>query len=142
VAVLVSRSKDGQKLADVLTAFRLRCVRGSSSRGGQAALLELKSLVANGYDVGITPDGPRGPKYVLHPGCIALAQLTGRPIVPLSYDLARCITLKSWDAFMIPIPFTTCRIRIGQPHTVPATAEIESHRLAVETQLRQITAPV
>jgi len=142
VAVLISRSKDGQLLADVLAAFGLRCVRGSSSRGGQAALLELKSLLAAGYDIGITPDGPRGPKYTLQPGCIGLAQLTGAPIVPISYDLAHKITLKSWDAFMIPLPFTTCHLRLGAPVTIPPTDEVEPHRAALEAQLRQISTPV
>jgi len=82
VAVLISRSKDGQLLADVLAAFGLRCVRGSSSRGGQAALLELKSLLAAGYDIGITPDGPRGPNTPSNPAASASPNSPAPPSSP------------------------------------------------------------
>lgn len=142
VAVLVSRSKDGQFLSDILASFKLRCVRGSSSRGGKEALLELTRLVQDGFDVGITPDGPRGPRYILQPGCIALAQLTGAPIVPLSYDVTNKITLKSWDAFMIPLPFSRCTVTVGKPLTVPRDADEnvqEEKRVELENQLRGMT---
>ena len=142
VAVLVSRSKDGQLLADVLAAFRLRCVRGSSSRGGTASLLELTGLVEEGFDIGITPDGPRGPKYVLQPGCINLAQLTGATIIPISYDLGWKITLKSWDAFMVPVPFARCHVYLGTPVTVPRDADAAQHeqkRREVEQLLRDLS---
>ncbi len=140
-AVLISRSKDGQRLADVLTAFRLRCVRGSSSRGGAEALRELTGLVQEGYDIGITPDGPRGPRYVLQPGCVNLARLTGATIIPVSYDLTRKITLRSWDAFQIPVPFARCTVRIGPPLTVPRDADVETKRAEVEQVLRQLSEP-
>lgn len=140
VAVLISRSRDGQRLADVLAAFRLRCVRGSSSRGGAEALRELTGLVQDGYDIGITPDGPRGPKYTLQPGCVILAQLTGATIIPVSYDLNWKITLKSWDAFMIPLPFARCAVHLGPPLAVPPEADIETKRAEVEQVLRALAA--
>jgi len=120
VAVLVSASKDGEKLARVLDKFNLICVRGSSSRRGKEALRELKHLVNEGYDAGITPDGPRGPKYHCHDGVISLAQLTQAPIIPVSYDLEHKHTFKSWDGFMVPYPFTRATLRIGAPLIVPA----------------------
>lgn len=144
VAVLVSRSRDGQMLADVLAAFRLRCVRGSSSRGGSEALLELTRLVKEGFDIGITPDGPRGPRYVLQLGCINLAQLTGAAIIPVSYELTRKVTFKSWDAFMVPLPFGRCTVHIGQPLTVPREADAagqEAARAAVEQTLNATSSP-
>ena len=140
VAVLISRSKDGQLLAEVLAAFRLRCVRGSSSRGGAEALRELTTLVREGFDIGITPDGPRGPKYTLQPGCVNLAQLTGATLIPISYDLSRKITLRSWDAFMIPLPFSRCTVHLGAPLKIPRDAEVEPRRAEVETTLRQLAA--
>ncbi|MCX7887254.1 MAG: lysophospholipid acyltransferase family protein, partial [Verrucomicrobiae bacterium] len=79
VAVLVSASRDGEKLAQVLGRFGLLCVRGSSSRRGAQALVELTRLVQEGYDIGITPDGPRGPRYSVQDGVISLAQLTQAP---------------------------------------------------------------
>ena len=143
VAVLVSRSKDGQLLADVLARFRLHCVRGSSSRGGKEALRELTHLVHNGYDIGITPDGPRGPRYVLQPGCVNLAQLTGSPIIPVSYDLSRKITLKSWDAFQIPLPFARCTVRVAAPVEVPRSADdAEPYRTILEQLLRNLAEPL
>jgi lysophospholipid acyltransferase (LPLAT)-like uncharacterized protein len=123
VAVLVSASKDGEKLARVLSKFDLICVRGSSSRRGKQALRELTRLVTEGYDAGITPDGPRGPKYRVQDGVISLAQLTGAPIMPVSYSLARKVTLKSWDAFMIPLPFGRATLQLGNPLTVPPEAD-------------------
>ena len=138
VAVLVSASKDGEKLARVLTRFNLLCVRGSTSRRGREALRELARAVRDGYDVGITPDGPRGPRYQVQIGAISLAQLTGSTIVPVSYVLSRKITLNSWDAFMIPLPFARCKIRFGSPISVPPGADDalrENKRLELERVL-------
>ncbi|NQU10521.1 lysophospholipid acyltransferase family protein [bacterium] len=144
VAVLVSRSKDGSLLAGVLAAFRLRCVRGSTSRGGTEALRELTRLVEAGYDVGITPDGPRGPRYAVQPGVVNLAQLTGVPIVPVSYDVSWKYTFHSWDAFQLPLPFGRCRVRVGVPLVVPRDADsalVEHKRLELERDLRSLAEP-
>ena len=91
-------------------------------------------------DIGITPDGPRGPKYTLQPGCVNLAQLTGATLIPISYDLSRKITLRSWDAFMIPLPFSRCTVHLGAPLKIPRDAEVEPRRAEVETTLRQLAA--
>lgn len=142
VAVLVSASKDGEKLVRVLEKFNLICVRGSSSRRGKEALRELKRLVDDGYDIGITPDGPRGPKYQVADGVTSLAQLTGTPIVPVSYLLSWKITLKSWDAFMIPLPFGRATLRLAPPILVPReadSAERESKRLELESVLKRLS---
>ena len=142
VAVLVSASKDGEKLTRVLSKFNLICVRGSSSRRGKEALRELTHLVNEGYDAGITPDGPRGPKYYCHDGVISLAQFTQAPIIPVSYDLGRKITLNSWDGFMIPWPFSRATLRIGSPMTVPANAGDglrEQKRVELEGVLKSLS---
>ena len=139
VAVLVSASQDGAKLVRVLEKFDLLCVRGSSSRRGKEALRELTRLVEEGYDAGITPDGPRGPKYRVQDGVISLAQLTQAPIIPVSYDVARKITVKSWDAFMIPLPFSRATLRIAPPLMVPGNADEsfrENKRLELENILK------
>jgi lysophospholipid acyltransferase (LPLAT)-like uncharacterized protein len=142
VAVLVSASQDGEKLARVLSKFDLICVRGSSSRRGKEALRELTRLVEEGYDAGITPDGPRGPKYRVQDGVISLAQLTGSPIMPVSYHLDWKITLRSWDAFMIPLPFGRATLRLGRPLMVPREADSrarEDKRLELETVLKSLS---
>jgi lysophospholipid acyltransferase (LPLAT)-like uncharacterized protein len=142
VAVLVSASQDGEKLVRVLEKFDLICVRGSSSRRGKEALRELKRYVDDGYDIGITPDGPRGPKYKVADGVTSLAQLTESPIVPVSYLLSWKITLNSWDAFMIPLPFSRVTLRLAPPIRVPRdadTQERENKRLELETILKTLS---
>jgi lysophospholipid acyltransferase (LPLAT)-like uncharacterized protein len=138
VAVLVSASKDGEFLTGVLEKFRLICVRGSSSRRGKEALREMADLVDLGYDAGITPDGPRGPRYQCQPGAISLSQLTQAPIIPVSWDVSWKITIRSWDAFMVPLPFGRAALRIGAPIVVAAglgDEEFERKRMELENVL-------
>jgi hypothetical protein len=139
MAVMVSASKDGEKLARVLEKFDLICVRGSSSRRGKEALLELTRCVNEGHDAGITPDGPRGPKYQVADGVISLAQVTGASIIPISWDVSRRITLNSWDGFMIPWPFGRVTLRIGAPVVVGRDADRENKRLELETVLKTLS---
>jgi len=142
VAVLVSASRDGEKLVRVLERFGLRCVRGSSSRRGGQALIELTRLVQDGYDAGITPDGPRGPKYQCRDGALRLAQMTQAQIVPVSWSVRRKLVLrKAWDHFQVPLPFSTGVVRMAAPLTIPAElgdAEREQKRLELETVLRTL----
>jgi hypothetical protein len=117
-AVLTSASKDGSILAGVVAHFQMRAVRGSSSRRGGVAMRELVSLIEGGSDVGITPDGPRGPVYSLSPGAVKLAELTGAPMLPVEVHYDRFWTLKSWDGFRIPKPFSRVRVAFGPLHTL------------------------
>ena len=139
LAALVSASKDGALLAAVLGSFGVEHVRGSSSRRGPQALLELTSRAERGYDLAVTPDGPRGPRYVAQGGAIALAQLTGLPIIPVTCNTGWKISLKSWDRFQIPLPFSICEIILSRPILVPHDADEikrEELRMALETSLR------
>ena len=90
-------------------------MRGSSSRRGSQAMKELITLLRKGYDLSLTPDGPRGPKYKMQSGVISLAQLTGKPVIPVSYVLSMKWTLNTWDAFQIPMPFAKCVVHMGEP---------------------------
>lgn len=142
MAALVSASKDGALLARILERFGVQPVRGSSSRRGPQALLELTSWIERGYDVAFTPDGPRGPRYVVQEGALALAQLSGRPVVPASYYLRRKLTLRSWDRFQVPLPFTWWQPVFGRPIYVPreaGDAEREALRQALGAELNAIT---
>jgi lysophospholipid acyltransferase (LPLAT)-like uncharacterized protein len=142
LAAIVSASKDGGVVARILEHFGVQPVRGSTSRRGPQALLELTSCAEQGYDLAITPDGPRGPRYVVQPGVVSLAQLTGLPIVPMCWHLQWKTSLKSWDGFQIPLPFSRGTIHWGEPVYVPREAsdqEREAARIKVEEQLRQMT---
>ena len=142
LAAMVSASRDGAFLAGILERFGVQPVRGSSSRRGRQALLELTTWAERGYDLAITPDGPRGPCYVVQPGVMSLAQLTGLPIVPVSYHLGWKIRAKSWDRFQIPLPFARCTMIYEKPVYVPREAsdtEREALRKELETKLRAIS---
>ncbi len=142
LAAMVSASKDGGFLAAILESFGVQPVRGSSSRRGPQALLELSSWAERGYDLAITPDGPRGPCYTVQPGVISLAQITGLPIVPVSYHLSWKIRVKSWDRFQIPLPFGRCELVLSTPVFVPRDADDaqrEKLRQQLESELRAIT---
>ena len=142
LAAMVSASKDGAFLASILECFKVQPVRGSSSRRGPQALLELTTWAERGYDLAITPDGPRGPRYVVQEGVMSLAQLTGLPIVPASYHLNWKVRLNSWDRFQIPLPFARCEVFIERPIHVPreaSDAQREGLRRQLEETLRGIT---
>jgi len=137
LAVMVSASKDGGFLSGILECFGVQPVRGSSSRRGAQALRELTTWGRRGYDLAVTPDGPRGPRYIVQDGIIALAQLTKMPIIPVSYRLGWKITAKSWDRFQIPLPFSRCEMIYEKPIFVPREAS-ESEREAFRIQLEQV----
>jgi len=142
IAGMVSASRDGGLLSEIFARFGIEPVRGSSSRRGPQALREMVSRAEAGYDLAITPDGPRGPCYTVQEGVIATAQLTGLAIVPVSYQLNWKIQLKSWDRFQIPLPFARCRVTVGQPVRVgrdSSETEREQLRQQLETQLRAIS---
>ena len=120
MAVLVSRSFDGEIIAFVIKHFGIHSSRGSSSRGGREALRELIKLTNAGYEIGITVDGPRGPRYEVKAGVITLASRTGIPILPTASRGRRSWTLvKSWDHFRVPKPFTEVLVLYGEPILVP-----------------------
>jgi lysophospholipid acyltransferase (LPLAT)-like uncharacterized protein len=139
VTVLTSPSKDGEILAQLVGAFGMKAVRGSSSRRGSRALLELVKLIRSGRDIAITPDGPRGPRYSLGPGIILLAQTTGTRIVPAHASFSRCVRMKTWDGFIIPLPFSKVSVTIDKALAIPAeltAEEFETKRQNLEDLLK------
>ena len=137
-AALTSASKDGEVLAAFLNRFGVRAIRGSSSRGGAKALVEMKRAIEDGYIMGITPDGPRGPRYRLSPGVVKLAQVTGGFVLPVHVRYSRFWQLKSWDGFMIPKPFATVEITFDTLHEIPPTkddGEFEAERVRMQEVL-------
>lgn len=139
-AILSSPSGDGQIIADACSHFGFEAARGSSSKPqkGLAALIMLAEKVNEGRDVGITPDGPRGPIYQIQPGIIKLAQLTGGTVVPVRVLYTRAIRFKTWDQFLLPLPFSRVKVIFEPTMTVPRklTEEaFEAQRLSLEQTL-------
>lgn len=136
-----SYSFDGEMAARVLSHLGVEAVRGSSSRGGSNALVQLKRALALVPCVGITLDGPRGPRRQAKPGVAVLAAKTGAIIIPNAYGLRRCKRLRSWDKFPVPYPLSriTCAYgtAIAPPEDMSPHA-IERKRLEVEHQLNAL----
>ena len=142
LSMIVSQSRDGEYIARILETLGFLPVRGSSSGGGARAFSRLLSLGEKGYDLAVTPDGPRGPKEVVKPGIIELAQKSGLTIVPVSYSSSLKKIFKSWDRFMLPFPFSKVVLIFGNPLEVRAEADdIEKKNLglALSDILRGIT---
>ncbi len=138
--VLTSASKDGAALAAAMKVFKVGSVRGSSSRRGAAALIALKKAAKEGADLVVTPDGPRGPRYHLQAGVIKLAQTTGLKMIPMHFHYHSSWTLKTWDRFRIPKPFSKVTLELREVLEVPRKLtedEFEAKRLTLETCLRE-----
>ncbi len=137
VNIMVSRSKDGEYIAQVMKRLGLDAVRGSSSKGGEQALREMVDLVQSGKQVGFTPDGPRGPLQTVHGGVIMTARATGVPIVPVTYTSARRLVFKSWDKFVLPLPFSTIVVSHGRPFTLDKNLSDEDAKQRVRQALNE-----
>ena len=123
VAVMTSRSFDGEYIARIIERLGFQAVRGSSSRGGAQALLGMHTCLQRQQPVAFTIDGPRGPRFVAKPGPVLLARNTGLPIVPFHIAVNRAWVLNSWDAFVIPKPFARALLRVGRTIPVPADSD-------------------
>ncbi|MDB6149099.1 MAG: hypothetical protein JWQ44_547 [Chthoniobacter sp.] len=138
-AALASASKDGEIIAAVMQRFGIRAIRGSSSRRGAMALVEMKRAIDAGEITALTPDGPRGPRYHVNPGVIKLAQLTGGTALPIHIRYSRCWRLSGWDGFMIPEPFARITVTFLPLHHVAPTdsdAAFEAERARLEAVMR------
>jgi len=141
LAAMISASRDGGLVANVVERFGVQPIRGSSRRGPQA-LLEATTWMEREHSIAITPDGPRGPVYHIQEGIIHLAQLSGRPIIPTCNFTRWKVCLRSWDRFQIPLPFALCHSYHGAPIWVPrdaTEAEREELRARLEASMRAIT---
>ena len=138
---LSSTSRDGELIAQFIGRFGIGPVRGSATRRGSAALREMATLIRRGHDVAVTPDGSRGPLYEIKAGMVLLAQLTGAPVLPISFEFSRTWRLRTWDRFVIPKPFSAVTLRVGKPIPVPRTAseeEFEAQRRRCEDAMRAL----
>ena len=138
IVVMISENFDGEWIARIIESFGFRTSRGSTSRGGQRALLQLKRAMEQGFPAGFAVDGPRGPAKTAQPGAIWLAKLTGNPVVPFHMEASSYWSLKSWDRTQIPKPFSTVALAVGTPIDVPREADeavLEAKRIQLEQAL-------
>lgn len=135
VAILSSDSKDGERSAATWRWFGIHAVRGTAADDGAKALVRMIRAVKEGWDFGITPDGPKGPRQKLKPGVIALARKTGAWIVPVGVSFDRAWELGTWDAMVIPQPFAACTVTFGTPvqGTECDDQRLEEHLNALES---------
>ena len=143
LTMLQSPHPDGRLIARAINRLGFLTVWGSSTKGkgGAVGLRNLVRKVRAGVYVGITPDGPRGPRMRMSPGAIALAQMTGAPIVPIAWNVERRTVLNTWDRFILAWPFSRGLLVIGAPIQVPRQldeAGFERYRLLVEHQLNEL----
>ena len=121
IVVITSENFDGEWIARIIERFGYGTARGSTTRGGLKAMLQLKRDLAQGKPAGFTVDGPRGPARVAQPGAIWLASATGNPVLPFHLEASSHWTMRSWDRTQIPKPFSTVAIAIGEPLPIPST---------------------
>ena len=142
LVVLSSRHRDSLALAKILHRFGLESAWGSSTRGGAAGLHAVLRKTREGYDVGVTPDGPKGPRRRVQPGVVAIARLSGLPVIPVTFSAAPARRLRSWDRTLLPKFFSRGLFVYGDPIRVPRNAddaEQERRRAAIEAALDRIT---
>ena len=143
IGILISRHGDGEYIARVVERLGFRTVRGSTTRGGVAALKETLRLSTTGRDLAFTPDGPKGPRYRVQRGVVYAASRTGLPIVPAAVEAHPAWVMGSWDEFTIPKPFARTIILEGDPIHVPPDIEgddLERERLRVEERMHEVMA--
>jgi len=140
ISVLVSQSKDGELIARTVARLGIDSSRGSSSRGGIAGMRSLLRKAAEGWDIAFTPDGPRGPLREVQPGVILAAASTGLPILPVAIAASRAKLLRSWDRFMVPLPFSAVHIVYGEPLAVERRGNLEAAAAELKRRLEAVEA--
>ena len=143
LSVMTSRSLDGEFIARVISRFGFVPVRGSSTRGGQRALLEMNQLLGEGHSAAFTIDGPLGPRYVAKKGPVLLARISGVPIVAFYVAVERAWVLNTWDRLMIPKPFSRIHVWVARKIFVSPDADdaaMESRHAEMQAALERVTA--
>jgi len=140
VAILSSDSKDGERSAATWRWFGIHAVRGTAGHSGAQALVKMIRAVKDGWDLGITVDGPRGPRQEVKAGVLAVSRKTGAWIVPVCVAYEHAWALGTWDRMLVPRPFSAVVVRYGEAFRVPADGDEEGYRLRLETELNGMEA--
>jgi hypothetical protein len=141
IKIMISQHTDGEYITRVVERLGFTTIRGSTTRGGAKALLKMIKDSKEGTVLAITPDGPKGPRFIVQPGIIYLSQKTGFPIIPASLGLASYWELPSWDKFRIPKPFSKAALICGEPIHIPPKlnkSEVEEYRILLEKRLKEM----
>jgi len=138
VAILSSDSKDGERSAATWRWYGIHAVRGTAGHSGAQALVKMIQIVKQGWDLGITLDGPRGPRQQAKPGVLAVSRKTGAWLVPVSVAYSRAWTLRSWDEMLVPKPFSKVRVHYGEPFRVGTVQEEEALLARLEGTLNEM----
>ena len=142
IGFLISPSVDGEVPARIIQSWGAVPIRGSSNKTGARALKDMyNTIVKDGVSPVTTSDGPTGPIHVFKQGAVMLSQLTQAPMLPVSYVASRYWSARSWDKFIIPKPFSTIVIAVGQPHFIDkksTASQLEEERLSMENDLNQL----
>jgi lysophospholipid acyltransferase (LPLAT)-like uncharacterized protein len=138
--ILVGQHRDAEIIANILTRFGFSLVRGSSTRGGREALRVMLKLLASDQDLGIAADGPKGPAEELKPGAAQLGRLSGKAVIPITFAASKAIRFRSWDRFMLPLPFSQGVFVVGEPLRCDNDEEVEQFRIRIETAMREVTS--
>jgi hypothetical protein len=139
IHVLSSWHRDGEISARVMAGLGFGVVRGSTSRGSARGLLGMLAKAREGYDLAITPDGPRGPARKVKQGIFFLSEKSGSPIVPIGVAAHPAKRLSSWDRFIVPMPFSRVGVAFGEPIVPDAAAPFEEKAGALQAELRRLT---
>ena len=142
ICAMISRHSDGELAVDTIRRMGMSSVRGSTTSGGSEAFRQLIKMIKKGSNAAITPDGPRGPARQLQEGVILLGQVSQRPIIPVSFSSRHALRLKSWDRFLVPLPFSRASMVFGEPIMIPRkldAAAREDYRVMVEKELNRVT---
>lgn len=145
LVTLISRNRDGDFIAPMVRRWGYEVVRGSSSRGGSAAMREIVRQLEAGRSVALTPDGPRGPRQKMKLGPLRAAMKAGVPVIPVSGGATRGAFFGGWDRFLVPAPFALCPIAFGDPMWIATGAgekEVETTARAIEATLNRLTEQV
>ena len=138
-SLVVSAHRDGGYLAGAARRWGYGLIRGSSTRGGVAALRHMVRTLRAGGEIAVTPDGPRGPAHVVKPGAVAAAQISGAPIVSVAVGASGSWNLGSWDGFVVPWPFARVRVVYGDPLVVNSTSARSQAVRQLQERLNDVT---
>ena len=141
IVVITSENFDGEWIARIIERFGYGTARGSTTRGGRRAIVQLVRDMEQGRPAGFTLDGPRGPARVAQPGAIWLARATGNPVLPFHLEASSHWTARSWDSTQIPKPFSTMALVVGESLEVPKNApddQLEPARRELERRLTEL----
>ena len=138
MTVMISQHRDGEVIARAMELFGIDLARGSTTRGGSAALRAMLREAQKGNNLAFTPDGPRGPRRIVQPGVVAAARITGLPVIPVVISSERKRVLKSWDRMEIPRFFSRVIFAYGEPIDAGRSADLETCRLRLEREMNEL----